>query len=479
VVQTRSSAVSRRAALVAVMASLLAALVCWLVVPAPIAHAAAPGAPQVNFGQDASIVAGRAVAAAPTPSGSGFWVAWSNGTVTPEGAAHFYGDASAVHLTAPVVGIAATATGYGYWLLGADGGVFSFGDAKFYGSTGNVALHAPALQMGATYSGKGYDFVAGDGGIFTFGDARFHGSTGGTRLNRPVVGMSSTPDGRGYWLVASDGGIFSFGNAAFHGSTGAMRLAQPVIGMARTTNGGGYWLLASDGGIFTFGNAGFHGSGAGQTGGYPAVGLVSTGDGGGYWIVLGNGQILAKGNAAPMSGPTSASPSYTFEVTNAAGKPVRWDPRNAIPYAVITTGASAAARQADVAAAIAQVHAETGIVFVLAAPAAAKLTFSWVPTLSTGDQVGWTQYAYYNIASYAPEMISAQIQLLSSLTAGAGSTELPVLLHELGHAMGLGHTPGLAEVMNPYDIGLRTYQAGDLSGLWHLGSAMGSAGFYE
>jgi hypothetical protein len=45
--------------------------------------------------------------------------------------------------------------------------------------------------------------------------------------------------------------------------------------------------------------------------------------------------------------------------------------------------------------------------------------------------------------------------------------------------MGLAHTPGAAEVMNPYDIGLPTYQAGDLNGLWHVGAAQGSAGFYQ
>jgi hypothetical protein len=505
--------IRRPAALRALVASLLlvAALVCWLAAPAgairPRAAAAAAPAPQqrnseqpplrggvgqASSASEASTIAGLAVAAAPTPDGLGFWVAWSNGAVTAEGDAKWYGDMAGVHLTRPVVGIAATADGHGYWLLASDGGVFSFGDAVFHGSTGNMVLHAPALQMMATHDGKGYDFVAGDGGIFTFGDATFYGSTGGMTLDKPVVGMASTPDGRGYWLVASDGGIFTFGDARFHGSTGSLALSKPVVAMASTSNGGGYWLLASDGGIFSFGNAAFHGSGATQADGSPAVSLVATGDGAGYWIVLADGRVLAEGDAQPMSGPTSAgtqpasSTSYAFEVTNASGQPARWNPSEGVPYAVITAGAPAG-WQNDISGDIAQAQAATGLSFTdvgafstaAQVPATAKLTISWSSALTGGDTVGLATYYFYNLAGYVPQIVSAKIQLLSSLPAGDGSGEEPVLLHELGHAMGLGHTPGAAEVMNPYDIGLPTYQLGDLNGLWHVGAAQGSTGFYQ
>ena len=55
---------------------------------------------------------------------------------------------------------------------------------------------------------------------------------------------------------------------------------------------------------------------------------------------------------------------------------------------------------------------------------------------------------------------------------------LLVLLHELGHAMGLAHTTG-AEVMNPYDQGYANYQSGDRAGLSRLGSGQGCVGFYQ
>ena len=44
-------------------------------------------------------------------------------------------------LTQPIVAAAVTPSGSGYWLVAADGGVFAFGDAGFFGSTGAIALN--------------------------------------------------------------------------------------------------------------------------------------------------------------------------------------------------------------------------------------------------------------------------------------------------------------------------------------------------
>jgi hypothetical protein len=227
-------------------------------------------------------LAARMVAIAATPSGRGYWLAGSDGSVFTYGDAGFHGSLGAAHLNQPIVGMAATPTGRGYWLAASDGGVFTFGDAGFHGSLGAIHLNQPIVGVAATRTGRGYWLVAADGGVFSFGDARFHGSLGAIHLNQPIVGVAATPTGRGYWLVAADGGLFSFGDARFHGSLGAVRLNEPIVGMAATSTGRGYWMVASDGGVFTFGDAGFYGSAGGRQLDQRVIGMARSGTG--YWL---------------------------------------------------------------------------------------------------------------------------------------------------------------------------------------------------
>ena len=183
------------------------------------------------------------------------WVADSSGRIYGESdfsgpPANNVGDASGLHLNAPVVGMSPTADAGGYWLVAADGGMFTYGDAHFFGSTGNIHLNQPIVAMAVTPDGGGYWLAASDGGIFTFGDAHFFGSTGNIHLNQPIEGMTPTPDGQGYWMVASDGGIFTFGDAPFKGSTGGQNLSAPIAGMI--PNGSGYTLVGEDGQLYPF-----------------------------------------------------------------------------------------------------------------------------------------------------------------------------------------------------------------------------------
>jgi hypothetical protein len=266
----------------------------------PVAAAAAPNGP--------------AVGVAVTPSGTGSWTAFSDGSVLARGGAPDFGSLAGMALSRPVVDIAATPSGAGYWMVASDGGIFSFGDAAFFGSTGAMRLNQPIVGMASTPSGRGYWLVASDGGIFSYGDAAFFGSTGAMRLNQPIVGMASTPSGRGYWMVASDGGIFSFGDAGFFGSTGAMTLNEPIVGMASTPTGIGYWMVAADGGIFSFGDAGFVGSSLSATRDGGGVAGMARRPGGGYVVVDGSGGLTdfsSNGAVTTTPPPTTPPPGGT------------------------------------------------------------------------------------------------------------------------------------------------------------------------
>jgi hypothetical protein len=130
-----------------------------------------------------------------------------------------------------IVGGALTADGRGLYLVGADGRVYVLtGDGVFQGDASGLHLNAPIIGMAIDPLTNGYWLLGKDGGVFSF-HAPFYGSTGNIRLNQPVVGMTSTADGGGYWFVASDGGVFSFGDAQFYGSTGSIRLNKPIVNM--------------------------------------------------------------------------------------------------------------------------------------------------------------------------------------------------------------------------------------------------------
>src|SRR6185437_11991873 len=104
--------------------------------------------------------------------------------------------------------LAALPSGTGYWVVSSAGTLTPYGSAQSYGSMQGRPLNAPIVGIASTPDGQGYWLIAADGGVFSFGDARFFGSMGGQHLNQPVVDIAADPAG-GYWLVAADGGIFS------------------------------------------------------------------------------------------------------------------------------------------------------------------------------------------------------------------------------------------------------------------------------
>ncbi len=181
-------------------------------------------------------------------SNAGYWLVDASGRVTARAGAVWLGDASALRLRAPIVGMAATPRGDGYWLVSSDGGVYAFGAAAFAGSVAELTLAAPVVDIVSTPSGRGYWLAGADGGVFALGDARFVGSAGSYGVAQPVVSMAAAGDG--YLLVGADGGVFSF-SAPFYGSAAG----SGVVAAALVVVPGGYTIVGADGRMQSFGAA--------------------------------------------------------------------------------------------------------------------------------------------------------------------------------------------------------------------------------
>jgi hypothetical protein len=429
-------------------------------------------------------------------------------SVVPVGTAGDFGDMSATVLNGPVNDLVGTASGRGYWLLGDDGGVFSFGDARFFGSMGGQPLNDRVISLAPTPTGNGYWFVARDGGMFSFGDAQFFGSMGGQPLNRPVVGMVPTASGLGYWLVAADGGVFAFGDAAFVGSLGSEPPEEPIVALAATPDGRGYWMADRSGRVYAFGTARNRGWDVTEV---AVVDLVGTPDGGGYWVLLADGTVRSYGNATRFSptvtiGPGQravgvdstpdgtglwvattgrfdvkarpGSPAYALTTTNRGV--VRWNPCEEIPWYYNPAGAPAGATVEFFAAGMAHLGEVTGFAFRYAGiTSESPLSYT-----TPGIVLGWDA-----LPSFALGIGGGNIRLVGGTvrrtTGGLALNNVlsepfgwiagwgPVLLHELGHVMGLEHVDDPEQLMYPSRSYVTGFAAGDRAGLWAIGPAQG------
>jgi hypothetical protein len=191
---------------------------------------------------------------------------------------------------------------------------------------------------------------------------------------------------------------------------------------------------------------------------------------------------------------------WSAEFVDAAGAPARWDPCSPIDYVVNYSYAPPGA-QADIAQAIARVSAATGMTFVFrggssetpmrerAAYQPAAYPKAWAPLL-----IAWSPPAGTDLlddpkaeAVTVPiavtggagggSLVSAEVVINTDrqlpLGFGPGPSEGEVLMHELGHVVGLGHVASTSEAMYPSVRGIAAYGAGDLAGLAAVGRPAG------
>ncbi len=177
----------------------------------------------------------------------GIWVASSTGKVVGVGVRSL-GSGPRLGAHAHYVALLAEPTGLGYLLIGSNGSVHAFGDAKSYGSAPEATVVGASLTAG----GRGYLLLLAGGGIKSFGDAKSYGAT----HHQSVVGVAATPNSKGYMMFLSDGGVKAFGDARSLGSVHG----QTVTAGAIDSSGNGYYLLTANGEVHHFGKATYFGS---------------------------------------------------------------------------------------------------------------------------------------------------------------------------------------------------------------------------
>ncbi len=400
-------------------------------------------------------------------------------------------------LNRPIVGMASTPDGKGYWLVAADGGIFTFGDAAFYGSTGGMTLNRPIVGMASTPDGQGYWLVAADGGIFSFGDATFEGSAGAIKLNQPIVGMASTPDGKGYWLVAADGGIFTFGDAPYEGSEGGQNITG-IVGISPTSTNS-YYFAGNNGASYYFSPSTPQPSAAVTPSTPSGASLIPyTGQTWNSFGVTPDTSSTFSSAGAPQVQNAPSNTGFGFLVTQPNSTlPVRYNPCAPIHYVVDINEAPSYGLQL-VQNAFSEISQATGLQFIYDGttselPSSSRPAYvngapnpilvswehngetSYLPSSNTSGEVvgmGGSQYMY-NSAAGQYQYVSGEAAISSSYPLSEDET-IHLVLHELGHVIGLGHTNETSQIMYPYDEASPiTYQSGDLQGLAQLGLASG------
>jgi hypothetical protein len=203
-------------------------------------------------------------------------------------------------------------------------------------------------------------------------------------------------------------------------------------------------------------------------------------------------------HAVTTAAPASAgwSPSYVDD----KGRPARWDPCQPIHYVVNAAWMPAGGR-ADLAAALARLSTASGLRFAddgdteerpMEGRAAyqpsrygkrwAPLLIAWVPAeqtdLGVGHGVAGITVAVAIPGAAGGSIVTGQVALDAGhrLPAGfgPGATEGEVLLHELAHAVGLGHVLDATQVMYPQTTNSESqYGAGDRAGLAAVGRPAG------
>jgi hypothetical protein len=208
----------------------------------------------------------------------------------------------------------------------------------------------------------------------------------------------------------------------------------------------------------------------------------------------------AAAGALAVRGATTGSTSYTFS-TVLDGSPVRWDPCTPIRWTANVSRGPAGGLDV-LKAAVARVGALTGTTWQYVGTTTTQPDAGYLPTRAQAQYppvlIGWTdgagsdllagqaksvlgmtRTAWFGVQTPDGKKIAATRGAVIALDRtdplplkGANSWSA-VALHELGHAMGLGHVGDRTQLMASILPAVTDLQAGDRAGLAKVGRSSG------
>jgi hypothetical protein len=255
----------------------------------------------------------------------------------------------------------------------------------------------------------------------------------------------------------------------------------------------GYWLAGTWGAIGSFAAASYPSTWTPA----PIVSMATTPSGTGFWLATSDGGVLSSAQAAAASGG-----SYALLGTDELGRPYRYDPCAPIRYEVNPAGAvGGASGVAEIHLALQQVEAATGLDFVYAGETDARPgrparrfvqgRWEWAPVLIAwasaaeapmlgGSVLGYGGSSLASAPGYDKAFVTGQVVLDTDLGPvvpgfGAGATRGNLVLHEVGHLVGLDHVGDAGQLMfgSLSPSSPPGFQGGDRSGLLRVGAAGG------
>lgn len=152
------------------------------------------------------------IGAAVTRGGTGAWLITALGNVDTVGTAPWYGSLFARAHSAPISSITPTPTGKGYYLTESNGTVVAFGDATSLplaaGSLSRASsLASPAVGIATESAGEGYWVVGSPGGVVSYGGATTAGASPNSPAASPAVGIVATTTAPSPWHLYPSGSI--------------------------------------------------------------------------------------------------------------------------------------------------------------------------------------------------------------------------------------------------------------------------------